>query len=186
MTAPTIPRSPRMSPPARAVAGRPACVCIPASALTLTGFRAWATSDEFPEHLRAAFIGREIFLDMSNEDPERHVGVKTEIARVLATLVRELKLGKFYGDGVLITNEAAGVSNNPDASFLSSATLRSGRACLLPREGAEDSFREVVGTPDWVLEVVSDSSVEKDTQTLRQAYHRAWHPRILARRCPRR
>lgn len=155
---------------------RPLWVRVPAGALTLDGFRAWATSDAFPEHLRATFIGGELFLDMSNEDPERHVGVKTEIARVLATLVRDLKLGKFYADGVLVTNESAEVSNNPDASFLSSATLRSRRARLVPREGDEGSFREIIGTPDWVLEVVSDSSVEKDTQTLRRAYHRAGIP----------
>jgi len=152
---------------------RPLWVRVPAGALTLDGFRAWATSDTFPEHLRATFTDGELFLDMSNEDPERHVGVKTEIARVLATLVRELKLGKFYADGVLVTNERAGVSNNPDATFLSSAAIRSRRARLVPREKGEDSFREIVGTPDWVLEVVSDSSLEKDTQTLRRAYHRA-------------
>jgi Uma2 family endonuclease len=33
-----------------------------------------------------------------------------------------------------------------------------------------------LGTPDWVLEVVSDSSVEKDTEQLREAYHRAGIP----------
>lgn len=162
--------------PAACPPERPLWVHVPATAFSLDGFRAWATSDAFPEHLRATFSEGELFLDMSNEDPEKHVGAKTEISRVLATLVRELKLGKFYGDGVLITNEAAGVSNNPDASFLSSAALRSRRARLVPREGDEGSFREIVGTPDWVLEVVSDSSVEKDTQTLRRAYHRAGIP----------
>src|SRR5262249_26589734 len=35
---------------------------------------------------------------------------------------------------------------------------------------------ELEGTPDWVLEIVSDSSVEKDTQELRSAYHRARIP----------
>jgi Uma2 family endonuclease len=32
---------------------------------------------------------------------------------------------------------------------------------------------EIEGSPDWVLEIVSDSSVAKDMRDLRQAYHRA-------------
>jgi Uma2 family endonuclease len=149
------------------------CVRIPVSAFTLAGFRDWATSDAFPEHVRASFIDQEIYLDMSNEDPETHVGVKTEIVRVLANLNRDHELGKFYGDGLLVTNEAAGVSNNPDASFLSRECLQTGRARVVPREGKEGRYIEIEGSPDWVLEAISDSSVEKDTKRLRAAYHRA-------------
>lgn len=151
-------------------------VRIPTSAMTLAGFRDWATSDEFPEHIRAAFIGQEIFIEMSNEEPQTHVAVKTEITRVLATLVRDLKLGKYYGDGVLVSNEDATVSNNPDSSFFTAESLRSGRVRLVPKPNEEDRYREIEGTPDWVLEVISDSSVEKDTDRLREAYHRAGIP----------
>jgi Uma2 family endonuclease len=174
-TVPTTPHPP--APPARADASAERlCVTIPTSALTLEGFRAWATSDAFPEHARAAFLGDEVFLDMSNEEPESHVSVKDEFTRVLSNLNRELKLGKFYGDGLLVSNEAANVSNNPDASFYSRESLQSGRARLVPREGRADRYREVEGTPDWVLEVVSDSTVQKDTRQLRAAYHRARIP----------
>jgi Uma2 family endonuclease len=152
------------------------CVRLPISAFTLKGFREWATSDDFPEHVRAAFIGNEVYLDMSNEEAEAHVGVKTEVYGVLVPLVRQLKLGKFYSDGVLVTNEAAGVSNNPDASFCSRKSLRCGRVRIVPREGKPGRFQDLEGTPDWVLEVVSDSSVEKDTEQLRDAYHRASIP----------
>jgi Uma2 family endonuclease len=141
--------------------------------MTLEGFREWATSDEFPEHVRAAFIDNEVYLDMSNEEPGAHVGVKSEISAVLYALVRQGKLGKFFNDGLLLTNEAAGVSNNPDASFCSWKSLRSGRVRVVPREGQPDRTRDLEGTPDWVLEVVSDSSVGKDTQQLREAYHKA-------------
>ena len=85
-------------------------------------------------------------------------------------------MGKLYPDGALVSNEAAGVSNNPDASFLSGATLRSGRARLVPRARKADHYREIEGTPDWVLEVISDSSVQKDTEKLRIAYHKAGIP----------
>jgi Uma2 family endonuclease len=172
----TVPAIRRPHTPPPAPVGSPAdrlSVRIPASACTLAGFRAWATSDAFPEHVRASFLDEEIYLDMSNEDPETHVGVKTEIVRVLAALNRVLKLGKFYGDGLLVTNEAAGVSNNPDASFLSRDSLLTGRVRVVPREGREGRFVDIEGTPDWVLEVISDSSVENDTDRLRAAYHRA-------------
>jgi len=166
------PRPVRRPPPPPEQADR-WCVRIPTSASTLKGFRAWALSNEFPEQVRVAFIDQVIFIDMSNEDPESHVGVKTEIAIVLGPLNRQLKLGKFYSDGVLVSNEAASLSNNPDASLLLRESLRSGRVRLVPREGKPDRYTEIEGTPDWVMEVLSDSSVEKDTIQLRAAYHRA-------------
>lgn len=149
---------------------------IPTSDLTLAGFRAWATSDDFPEHFRAAFIGQEVFIEMSNEEPQTHIAVKDEISRVLMNLNREHKLGKFYGDGLLISNEDASVSNNPDASFFTVESLRAGRVRMVPKTDENDRYREIEGTPDWVLEVVSDSSVQKDTTPLREAYHRAGIP----------
>jgi Uma2 family endonuclease len=151
-------------------------VSIPTSAFTLAGFRDWATSDDFPEHVRAAFLGDEVFIDMSNEEPESHISVKDEFIRTIKNLNRELKLGKFYGDGLLVSNEEANVSNNPDASFYSRQALQSGRARLVPKADRPNRYREMEGTPDWVLEVLSDSSVRKDTQQLREAYHRAGIP----------
>jgi Uma2 family endonuclease len=149
---------------------------VPATAFTLAGFRAWATADDFPERVRVTFISGEIILDMSNEEIETHVAVKTEITRALANLNRELKLGKFYGDGVLVSNEEGEVSNNPDALFVSGKSLQKGRVTLVPRKGEQGQYIEITGTPDWVLEVVSDSSVGKDTRRLRDAYHRAAVP----------
>jgi Uma2 family endonuclease len=149
---------------------------IPPEAQTLEGFRDWATAADFPERVRVTYLQGGIIIDMSNAEVNAHVAVKTELVRVLATLVRERRLGMYYGDGVLLTSTAADVSNNPDALFLSKATLESARARLVPRKGAEHLYREVEGTPDWVLEVVSDGSVAKDTVRLREAYHRAGIP----------
>ena len=151
-------------------------VRVPPGATTLDGFRDWALSDDFPENLRATFIGGELFLDMSNEEYQTHILVKGEICRVLMNLCREQQAGQFYADGGLLTNERASVSNNPDSSFVSWESLESGRVQFVPRKGVGGQLIEMVGTPDWVLEVVSDSSVEKDTQRLRQAYHRAGIP----------
>ena len=79
-------------------------VRIPVSAGTLAGFRAWALSDEFPEYVRAAFIGQAIYLDMSNEELETHNKVKTEVTYVLVGLNRVRRTGTYYSDGVLVTH----------------------------------------------------------------------------------
>ncbi len=146
---------------------------IPSTAHTLGGFRQWATAEDFPEHVRVTFLAGEIIIDMSNEDVVAHVSVKTEIGRVLSTLVLDERLGMFFGDGLLLSNVPAEVSNNPDSSFLSRETIQSGRARIIHRRGVGHLGRELEGTPDWVLEVISDSSVRKDTVRLRDAYHRA-------------
>lgn len=151
----------------------PLCLRIPQEATTLDGFRIWAKSSEFPDKLRVAFLDEEIFLDMSKEELESHAKVKAEISRVLMNLIRAESLGEFYLDGVLVTNLVARVSTNPDATFVSWSSLEKNRVRLVPREGMRGQFLEIEGTPDWILEVVSDSSVQKDTQRLRAAYHRA-------------
>jgi Uma2 family endonuclease len=148
-------------------------VYIPASAHTLAGFRAWATSDEFPERGRFSFIDGEMYIDMSPEELETHGKVKGETGRVLLNLNRKINLGDFFSDGTLLSNEAAKLSTEPDAAFATWDTLRSGRLRLVPRVGAEGEYLEVEGTPDWVMEIVSKSSVGKDTRRLRKQYHKA-------------
>jgi Uma2 family endonuclease len=149
------------------------CIRIPHNATTLDGFRSWIKSDEFPDKLRAMYLDGEIYLDMTKEELQSHAKVKAEISRVLMNLVRELALGEFYLDGVLVTHPVAKVSNNPDATFLSWASLERQHVRLVPGHGEHGQFVEIEGTPDWILEVVSNSSVHKDTERLRTAYHRA-------------
>lgn len=149
---------------------------VPPEARTMAGFRDWAIGNDFPEDVRVTFLEGEIILDISNEEINTHVAVKSEINSVLGTLVKQTRLGKYYGSGVLLTNVSAEVANNPDALFLSKDTLESAHARLIPKKGAEHLYRELEGTPDWVLEVVSESSVTKDRVRLRDAYHRAGIP----------
>ncbi len=149
---------------------------VPARAATFAGFRAWVTSDEFPEKLRASFINRELLIDMSPEELETHNKVKAAVDRVLGTLIDSLDLGEFYVDGVQVTNEAAELSTEPDATFVTWASFEEGRVRLTERKDQQDQYIELVGTPDWLLEVVSRSSVKKDTEWLRDAYHRAGIP----------
>jgi Uma2 family endonuclease len=70
---------------------------------------------------------------------------------------------------MLLTNVEAGLSTEPDGMFISYATLNQGKARL--RKGGQ--ALEIEGTPDMVLEVVSPTSVEKDTKVLRDLYWRA-------------
>lgn len=146
---------------------------IPGSAQTLEGFRNWALSDEFPDRFKISFLNKELFVDMSPESIEEHNAIKTEICRVLANLARTQRVGRLFSDGILVTNESAGVSNEPDALFLTKETLRSGRVSFTPEKGRPQSSKEIVGTVDWVLEVVSPSSQRKDTKLLRDAYFKA-------------
>jgi Uma2 family endonuclease len=149
---------------------------LPASACTLEGFRAWAKSDQYPERGRICFLDQEIFIDMSPEELKTHVKVKTEVGYALVGLNKKRKLGQLYGDGTLVTNVQANLSTIPDATFFLWESLDAGRVRLVPLEGEEGQYMEVEGTPDWVMEVVSKTSVRKDSKRLRERYHRAGIP----------
>jgi Uma2 family endonuclease len=149
---------------------------IPADAFTLAGFRAWAKSDELPEKLRVTFVDGEIYLEMPKEELTTHALVKTEVCGGLHILNRKRKLGLLCINGVLVTNEEAGVSNNPDAVLIRKKSIKSGRVRLVPSTSEDEQIVEIEGTPDWLLEIVSNSSVRKDTQRLHGAYHRAGVP----------
>jgi Uma2 family endonuclease len=151
-------------------------VIIPASAQTLAGFRAWAKSDDFPERGRFSFLDGEIFIDMSPEELQTHSPVKAEVGYVVIGLNKKLKRGTYYSDRALLTNEAANLSTEPDAHFVTWEALESGRVRFVPRENDPDIYLELEGTPDWVLEVVSKTSVGKDTRRLRRQYHAAGIP----------
>jgi Uma2 family endonuclease len=150
-----------------------ATIVIPPSAGTWEGFRQWALSDDFPERGKVSFVAGEVLVDMSPESIDRHNFIKSEICRVLAGFIRQQKLGKFFIDGVLVSNKRAGVSNEPDALFLSYQTFRSGKVELTPAKDHPSSHKEIVGTIDWAVEIVSPSSVRKDTVLLRKAYYQA-------------
>jgi len=146
---------------------------VPARALTLEGFRQWALSAKFPKRGRISFLGEEILIDMSPEEYQTHGQVKVEVGRVIPNLNVELRLGKYFPDRTLLTNKAANLSTEPDAAFATWETLESQRARLVPRLHKGQEYWELQGTPDWVLEIVSKSSVVKDTRLLREKYYLA-------------
>jgi Uma2 family endonuclease len=151
----------------------PAIVVPSSSGMTLSGFRRWLYSLDFPKRGRVTFVKGRVIIEMCPEWINSHVIVKGEIYRVISDLVKARNLGEFYACGARMTNEDANVSSEPDSSFASWETLKTGRLAPPHDRPQDDEHIELVGTPDWVCEIVSDSSVEKDKQHLMQAYHKA-------------
>lgn len=179
-TAEAIKRPRKKIQPAAAVRENPqeehsASFFMPASAMTLAGFRHWTYSDQFPQQGLIAFIGGEIFVDMSAERLTSQGSVKTAICATLAHMVLKKNLGKFYFDRSRIVHELADISNEPDALFASWDRFKTNKIRMIPTKDEED-FIELEGTPDWVMEIVSPSSITKDAKKLRQRYHLAGIP----------
>jgi Uma2 family endonuclease len=149
-------------------------VRIPAGFDTLEAFRTWARSDQYPERGRYAYLDGEMWVDLSTEQPFTHNRVKTKFTTTLDTLVDDIGSGEVFSDGMLLSNVAAKLSTEPDAIFVSFEAMRSGRVRLV--EGMVAGFKELEGTPDMVLEVVSATSVRKDTETLRALYWQSGIP----------
>lgn len=148
-------------------------VTIPASVRDLDSFRNWAHSEEFPQRGTIAYIDGEILIDMSPQEIESHAKVKGDIYLDLGQFVRRQNLGDLLPDQTMVINESAGVSNEPDATFCSWESLRSGRVEYRERVEGSERLVEVIGSPDMVLEVVSRSSFDKDTKKLAVSYFKA-------------
>jgi len=143
-------------------------VRIPAWVTDLASFRRWARSDAFPEHGWIAHLGGELWVDLSMERAE-HNQAKGSINSTLTMLTHQNDSGAYFADRMLLTNEEAELSTEPDGMFVSNESLRNGRVILA--EG--DDALEVQGSPDMVMEAVSESSVEKDLEVLFDLYWRA-------------
>src|SRR5439155_14608114 len=115
-----------------------------------------------------------LWVDWSMEKLFSHNQVKTAYTGVLWGLVDPGRLGYLFADRMLLSHPEANLSTEPDAMFASWETVRSGRLRLVERP--KDDYVEVEGTPDMILEVVSTSSVRKDTELLRELYWRAGIP----------
>ena len=149
-------------------------VQVPVWVTDLALFRQWFHSEDFPEQGRICYLDQEVWVDMSKEQFFSHNQVRTELAAVLHVLVKTNRSGRFVTDGMLVSNVEADISSQPDGAFLSNEALDTGRVRLI--EGKRGGFVELEGTPDMVVEIVSDSSVRKDTVTLKSAYAAAGIP----------
>jgi Uma2 family endonuclease len=148
---------------------------LPGTIRDLESFRQWARSDDCPEKGHFAYLAGTFWVDLTLEQAYTHNQVKTEFIAVLHPLVKTSDQGRYLGDGMLLSNPAADLSTTPDGMFVSYHAFDSGRVCEVSgRQSA--GVIELEGTPDMVLEVLSESSVQKDMVDLPRLYAKAGIP----------
>lgn len=147
---------------------------VPLGIRSLADFRRWAVSDKFPETGRVDFITGRIEVDMSPEDLYCHGVLKVELIRALSQRIKTEQLGDLFTDRTRVSSPQADLSVEPDVVFISYESLGAGRVRLVPKASGEPGrYVELEGGPDLIVEIVSDTSVKKDTQRLPSAYFAA-------------
>ena len=152
---------------------------IPPGVGTLEGFRRWTWSECFPEHGRIDFLAGELEIDLSPENLYQHGAVKTAIVACLHRAVALTERGAVFVGSTRIVSVDADLSVEPDVVVILWDSLEIGRVSGVPAAGGEpDSFIELVGAPDLVVEVISDSSQGKDRRRLPPLYAKAGIPEL--------
>jgi Uma2 family endonuclease len=147
---------------------------IPMNLQGLADFRRWAVSDAFPERGRIDYLAGSIEVDMSPEDLHTHGKVKTALVVVIGQRVEADDLGELYVDRARVSSPEADLSAEPDIVLVTNESLNTGRVRLIPRVGGgADRYIELEGSPDLIVEIVSDASVRKDTERLPGLYYAA-------------
>lgn len=147
---------------------------VPLDLRSLAEFRRWVFSDDFPQRGRIDYINGRVEVDMSPEEVYCHGTLKSEIHGVLWNRVKRERLGDIFVDSTRISSVDADLSAEPDIVFVSHQSLDEGRVKLVPKASGEPGrYVELEGGPDLIVEIVSDSSVVKDTRRLPVAYFAA-------------
>lgn len=147
---------------------------IPSNLQTLAEFRRWVCSPESPEKGRIDYVQGRIEVDMSPEELFVHGSLKVEIVGVLLGIAKRTRGARLFTDRVRVSCPAADLSTEPDVVFVLPESVRSGRVQFVPKASGEPwRYIELEGGPDMVVEIVSDTSVTKDTRRLPGAYFQA-------------
>jgi Uma2 family endonuclease len=149
-------------------------VIIPAWVEDFESYRRWRLSEDAPDNGEIAFLNSYIWVDLSREEFLTHNQVKAAYDYAIMNIVIPASLGRYVPNRTLLINADANLNTEPDGLFFTWDTMRTGRLRLVEREG--QGIMELEGTPDQVLEVVSKSSVRKDTVLLRDLYFKAGIP----------
>lgn len=145
---------------------------IPGWVIDHASFLRWLRTADIPEGVPVGFLNGDVWVDVMPERAFAHNRIKTAVAATLDSLVAAEKLGAYFGDGMLFTSKEAGFTTAPDGLFVSNTMMEAGRVWLTgAKEGEEDT--QLHGTPDLVIEVVSDGSEFKDTEWLMSGYWNA-------------
>src|SRR5205823_6146723 len=102
-----------------------------------------------------------IWVDLTREEFLTHNQVKAAFDFAIMSVALQAAFGRYVPDRMLLKNAEANLSTEPDGLFFKWETMRSSRLRLVEKPG--QGFMELEGTPDLALEVVSKSSVDKDT-----------------------
>jgi Uma2 family endonuclease len=143
-------------------------VAMPAWVADYASFRRWAHSEEFPDRGKISFINGKVWVDLSMEDFPSHNAVKAEIGAVLHMLLKQTKFGRYVPDGMRYSHTETELSTEPDGIIFTFAALNEGRVQLVGGESGMQS--EMVGSPEIIIEIVSDSSEAADTEWAMSAY----------------
>jgi Uma2 family endonuclease len=147
---------------------------IPLEIRSFERFRRWAVSKEFPGQGRFDYLNGRIEVDMSPEDLFCHGSPKSEIAGVVQPRVKRMKLGHLFIDRARVSFPSIELSVEPDLVLVCHEAISSGRVKLVRKAGSpKGRYIELQGAVDLIVEIVSDSSLVKDTRRLPKAYYQA-------------
>lgn len=146
---------------------------IPAGIVDLASFRRWTLSDDFPTFGKIDYIAGKIEVDMSPANVWRHSGLKSSMGIEIGNLTRGK--GTVFIDQTRVVSPISDLSREPDIVYLAWESLKSGRVFCTPSANPQDEFdrMEIEGGPDLIVEVLSPSSVTKDTDRLPPLYFSA-------------
>jgi len=147
-------------------------ILVPAGIEDLESFRRWTYQDDFPESGRIDYIGGNIEIDISPEQLFAHGRLKTEFVTVFGSLI-EKSDWLIVSDQTRIASVPGDLSAEPDVVLLSRQAIQTRRVILTPKANRPNDYIEIEGPPELVVEVVSDSSVQKDLKRLPPAYFAA-------------
>jgi Uma2 family endonuclease len=146
---------------------------VPLGVQSFEAFRAWTLDDNFPEKGRIDYIKGRIDVDMSPEKFISHGKLKSAFLLPVNYRIDYDDLGHLVIDQSRVVHAGVELSAEPDFVFVSYEAIDSGRVVLTESKRDPDDYVEIVGAPDLVCEIVSDSSVKKDTVDLLAAYYEA-------------
>lgn len=144
---------------------------VPAWVVDHPSFLKWLRSGAVPEDIKIGYINNEVWTDTEPESAFSHNAVRVEVGCALSDIADD-QAGLYFGAGMTFTSMAGGFTAVPDGIFVCRESIDTGRVTLTGgRRSHHDT--ELVGTPDLVIEIVSDSSVYKDTEWLMANYWNA-------------
>ncbi len=147
----------------------------PEATTSLAAFRRWALSEECPDYGRIDYIAGSIEVsDMAGEELFSHGTLKAKLCAAILARVEQLDLGYVFTDSTRVSSLEARLCAEPDVVVVSYDAIEDGRVRLVPKATGEPGrYVEIEGPPDLIVEVVSDSTVRKDTLRLPRAYFEA-------------